>query len=89
MGVFVVLSKNNPSGNSSSFWCLFCDEIEEDAAETAVLDAGAEFEQRVTRKIGSWVIGLALDLVWGMGEGRMEEENESDIEAMETRQITK
>lgn len=54
----------------------------EDEEEPA-FDAWAETEQWVTRKIGFW--GTGLDLAWGMGEGRMEEENESDdVEAIET-----
>ncbi|KAJ1437056.1 penicillin-binding protein [Sesbania bispinosa] len=70
MGVFVVPSKNNPSGNSSSFRCLFCDEIEEGAAKTAVFDAGAEIEQRVTRKSGLGLSGSRW--IW-YGEWEKEE----------------
>ena len=50
--------------------------VAEDGSETEVFDA--ETETRVVRLV------LGLGLVWRMGDGRMEQESERDIEAMET-----
>jgi len=85
MGVSPIPSKNSVWENSLSFGFLVLVAgagFRVEAAETLVFD-GAETEKRVTRKIGSWVVG---NLVWGMGEGRKEEERHRDIETMERKQ---
>ena len=69
--------QNNVWGNSLTFGGFGAGAgFRVEDAETEVFDA--ETETRVVRLV------LGLGLVWRMGDGRMEQESERDIEAMET-----